>query len=340
MKIQKSPSTCTSTPLAPPRFVDDVGFVYCPNWFCRGMYSVLTHEFLKVCIEVMHLCAQISHPRSITHFDKSNMPDKFVKFAGWWKAWLWDRSICNLRYHEVYIFMNHFLSKGGPVAVADFPVQFISLVFLPFIWHHLGAALSRGDWWICGLRGFYLCVMINSSDAADDFSSFKVLVLAHDGFRLLGFQSGCISGMQWPLGHPRLFCNDPLVTHFFLDCRMHHEIVHLPVILMWLGALAAVLQVCETSYLYIVCWKCMGGGSITSCSRLKGKPGYITISYNYDKTGPILLQSYCVGHWLWEHRRYWVLQEDSFLMEKYTAGSIGTCMNSSPLTTIHWVENL
>jgi hypothetical protein len=28
------------------------------------------------------------------------------------------------------------------------------------------------------------------------------------------------------------------------------------------------------------------------------------------------------------------------LMEKYTAGSIGTCMNSSPLTTIHWVENL
>jgi hypothetical protein len=28
------------------------------------------------------------------------------------------------------------------------------------------------------------------------------------------------------------------------------------------------------------------------------------------------------------------------LMQKYTAGSIGTCMNSSPSTTIHWVENL
>ncbi len=102
-------------------------------------------------------------------------------------------------------------------------------------------------------------------------------------------------------------CNDRWVTHFysamtlwspmfFLYRRMHHEIVHLPVILMWLGALAAVLQVCETSYLYIVCWKCVGGGSITSCSRLKGKPVYITISYDYDKTGPILLQSYSVGH--------------------------------------------
>jgi hypothetical protein len=31
----------------------------------------------------MDLCAQISHPHGITHFDKSNMPDKFVKFAGW-----------------------------------------------------------------------------------------------------------------------------------------------------------------------------------------------------------------------------------------------------------------
>jgi hypothetical protein len=44
--------------------------------------------------------------------------------------------------------------------------------------------------------GFYLCVIINSPDVADDFSSFKVLVLAHDGFGLLGFQSGWISGMQ------------------------------------------------------------------------------------------------------------------------------------------------
>jgi len=50
------------------------------------MYSVLPHEFLKVFIEVMledgSLCTD-SHPCGITHFDKSNMPDKFVKFAGW-----------------------------------------------------------------------------------------------------------------------------------------------------------------------------------------------------------------------------------------------------------------
>lgn len=182
-------------------------------WFCLLSKLILQGDVilffhmsfwryvLRLCLR-MDLCAQISHPRSITRFDKSNMPDKFVKFAGWWKAWLWDRSICNLRYHEVCIFMNHFLSKGGPVAVADFPVHFLSLVFLPFIWHHLGAAVSRGNWWIRGLRGFYLCVMINSPDAVDDFSSFKVLVLAHDGFRLLGFQSGWISGMQWSLGHP------------------------------------------------------------------------------------------------------------------------------------------